>query len=75
MAYREKNDRGGHDLTPDGWQVVADMQREFSTLTDRCAELAKVHERTSPTFQAALVEWQQAQVRMLLFLNTGAPPS
>lgn len=74
-AYREKNNRGGHDLTADGWDVMARLQKEFADLTAVVADKLRIHGRSSPEFQAVHQDWAAHQVGMLIFLQTGQLPN
>lgn len=73
--YRVKNDRGGHDLTPAGWQVMADLQKQFAAITQEIADALQVMPRSDPKVQAVLAQWSLQQITHLQFLATGELPN
>ena len=73
--YRVENAQGGHDLTAEGWAVIAKFQKEFSQLTDQVAAVAQVFPRNSPQFRQAHKQWQEKQLQMLAFVLRGELPN
>lgn len=72
--YRMKNDRGGHDLTAEGWAKAAEIGADLAAKTKAVAEAA-MFGRDSQRFKSAHQAWQSALQSALVFYTTGELPS
>ena len=54
---RVPNDRGGMDLTAEGWDLIAALQEKIATATRKCAETLRAGGRHSVDYKAARAAW------------------
>lgn len=69
--FRVPNDRGGHDLTADGWRELARLQKQLATATEEVADAIDLRGRNSVAFTNAHARWIGLQRQMLSFVGVG----
>jgi len=71
-AYlRVRNDRGGHDLTADGWDEAARIHERLLAATKECAAALRKGGRQSVDFKTAHRAWQSEAAQMLELTGAG----
>ncbi len=70
-SMRVRNDRGGHDLTADGWDEMARIQERLVVATKECAAALREGGRLSVDFKTAHSAWRAVATEMLELSGTG----
>lgn len=68
---RVRNDRGGYDLTADGWDEMARINERILEATRECAAALRSGGRLSVNFKTAHQKWKEQVAQSLELTGAG----
>jgi hypothetical protein len=69
-SMRVRNDRGGYDLTADGWDEMVRIQERLVAATRDCAAALRKGGRLSVDFKTAHTAWRSVATQILELSGT-----